>query len=953
MATLLYRLGRFSYRRARSVFIAWLLVFAAAIGGGLALGGQTDETFRIPGTESQVALDQLNALFPAVSGASAQAVVVAPDGSAVTDPALREQIGSLERALSAVDGVDSVLGPFDEFADGQVSDDAAVAIVRVQLDGASSTVSEETIAALIATADSVDVRVEFAGQVFQDTTVGLTVSEVLGVLFAGAVLIITFGALRAAWMPLATAIMGVGIVVGAILGLAAFLPVSSSAPLLAVMIGLAVGIDYALFILSRHRGQLARGMDPAESAAVAVGTAGSAVVFAGATVIIALLGLLVVGVPFLSVMGVGAAFAVLIAIAAAVTLLPALLGVAGSKLVPREGSRAWKRAHPASTTGPTMGRRWVRGVMKRPVLTSISVVAVLGALSIPAFSLDLNLPDGGSEPVGSTQREAYDIIADEFGPGTAGPLLVTVDITQTTDILDDLAAIRGELERVEGVASVSPGIPSPGLETAIFQVAPETAPDDPATKAVVADLRAAGDAIEAEFNTPLAVTGVTAVGIDISTRLTNALVPFGLVVVGLSVVLLMAVFRSVLVPVKAALGFLLSVGSAMGITVAVFQWGWGAELLHAEPGPILSFMPIVVMAVLFGLAMDYEVFLVSGMREEFVRTGDPRRSIEDGFANGARVVTAAALIMFFVFAAFVPEGSGLIKPIALSLAVGIAIDAFVVRMTLGPALMALFGRAAWWFPRVLDRALPDLDVEGEKLRHHRDHRVWAAEQGDAVIVADRLGLAGTDAELTLVARPGERIDLVGPSGTRRLAGATIAGYLPPRSGRAVVADAVLPSESGRASRRVTLVDVSGDRLAPTVTIAALVSERIALAAGYPRGSRRTRRWIARLAAAITALGLEPLGIADPESVVAGLDARRRALVLAAVATLDATRVIVLDHRDDALTPDDIALLDALVQNLAPAPVVRVWGRVPGSPLAGSATTVHLVSASALTERSGA
>ena len=652
-------------------------------------------------------------------------------------------------------------------------------------------------------------------------------------------------------------------------------------------------------------------------------------------------------------MGVGAAFAVLIAIAAAVTLLPALLGVAGSKLVPREGSRAWKRAHPASTTGPTMGRRWVRGVMKRPVLTSISVVAVLGALSIPAFSLDLNLPDGGSEPVGSTQREAYDIIADEFGPGTAGPLLVTVDITQTTDILDDLAAIRGELERVEGVASVSPGIPSPGLETAIFQVAPETAPDDPATKAVVADLRAAGDAIEAEFNTPLAVTGVTAVGIDISTRLTNALVPFGLVVVGLSVVLLMAVFRSVLVPVKAALGFLLSVGSAMGITVAVFQWGWGAELLHAEPGPILSFMPIIVMAVLFGLAMDYEVFLVSGMREEFVRTGDPRRSIEDGFANGARVVTAAALIMFFVFAAFVPEGSGLIKPIALSLAVGIAIDAFVVRMTLGPALMALFGRAAWWFPRVLDRALPDLDVEGEKLRHHRDHRVWAAEQGDAVIVADRLGLAGTDAELTLVARPGERIDLVGPSGTRRLAGATIAGYLPPRSGRAVVADAVLPSESGRASRRVTLVDVSGDRLAPTVTIAALVSERIALAAGYPRGSRRTRRWIARLAAAITALGLEPLGIADPESVVAGLDARRRALVLAAVATLDATRVIVLDHRDDALTPDDIALLDALVQNLAPAPVVRVWGREPGSPLAGGATTVHLVSASALTERSGA
>lgn len=271
MATLLYRLGRFSFRRARLVIVAWLLAFVAAIGGGVALGGQTDETFTIPGTESQVALDQLNALFPAVAGASAQAVVVAPEGSAVTDAGIRSQIADLERALADVDGVDSVLGPFDEFADGQVSDDASLAIVRVQLQGSSMDITDETIAALVATADAVDVRVEYAGQIFQDTTVGLTVSEVLGVLFAGAVLIVTFGSLRPAWMPLASAIVGVGIVIGGILALAAFLPVSSSAPLLAVMIGLAVGIDYALFILSRHRAQLAQGMDPEESAAVAVG----------------------------------------------------------------------------------------------------------------------------------------------------------------------------------------------------------------------------------------------------------------------------------------------------------------------------------------------------------------------------------------------------------------------------------------------------------------------------------------------------------------------------------------------------------------------------------------------------------------------------------------------------------------------------------------------------------
>jgi RND superfamily putative drug exporter len=951
MATLLYRLGRFSYRRARLVIVAWLLLFAAAIGGGIGLGGQTDETFSIPGTESQVALDQLNALFPAVAGASASAVIVATEGSLVTDDSVRDEIATLIDELQGVEGVDSVLGPFDEFANNQVSDDETVALVRVQLDGASSDVSEETLIALIATADTIEPRVEFAGQVFQDTTVGLTITEVLGVLFAGAVLIITFGSIRPAWMPLATALVGVGIVIGGILALAAVLPVSSSAPLLAVMIGLAVGIDYALFILSRHRGQLARGMDAQESAAVAVGTAGSAVVFAGATVIIALLGLLVVGVPFLSVMGVGAALAVLVAIAGAVTMLPALLGIAGAKLAPKEGSRAWKRAHPTASTGPTMGRRWVRGVMKRPVLTSISVVAVLGVLSIPAFSLDLNLPDGGNEPAGSTQREAYDLIADAFGPGTAGPLLVTLDITQTTDILDDLEAIRGELEQVDGVANVGPGIPSPGLETAIFQVAPETAPDDPATKLVVADLRELAPQIEADYGTPLAVTGVTAIGIDISTRLTNALVPFGLVVVGLSVLLLMAVFRSVLVPVKAALGFLLSVGSAMGITVAVFQWGWGADLLHAEPGPILSFMPIILMAVLFGLAMDYEVFLVSGMREEFVRTGDPRSSIEDGFANGARVVTAAALIMFFVFASFVPEGAGLIKPIALSLAVGIAIDAFVVRMTLGPALMTLFGRSGWWFPRFLDRLLPDLDVEGEKLRHHRDHREWAETQGDAVIVAEALALSGSDARLDLVASPGARVDLVGDAATRRLVGATLAGYLPALSGRAVVADAVLPSEAGRASRRVTLVDVSGDRIAPSVTIGALVSERMALAAGYPRTPQRARRWLNRLAATVEALGVEAQAIGDPESGVVALDARRRALVLAAVATLDGTAVIVLDHRDDALSAADIDLADALVQRLAPPTVVRLWGRELDSDPSSGAIRVVLDSRPAFADRS--
>ncbi len=926
MATLLYRLGRASFRRAWLVLVAWIIVLGTFLGGGVALGGQLADDFTIPGTEAQEALDQLDALFPETSGASVQAVVEAPEGELVTDDAVRDQLDDLQSALADVDGVVSTLGPFEEFASNQVSDDERVAIIQVQFDAPSVDITEEQIAEVLATADDIDSRVEFAGQVFQDTSVGVTITEVFGVLFAAAVLLITFGSIRPAWMPLATALVGVGIAMGGILGVAYLTPVSASAPLLALMIGLAVGIDYALFIVSRHRAQLARGETPEQSAATAVGTAGSAVVFAGITVIIALLGLLVVGIPFLSVMGIGAAFAVLVAIAAAVTLLPAFFRFAGASLAPKEGSRAWKRAHPTAAAKPTMGRRWVRGVMRRPVLASLGVVALLGGLSVPAFSLDLNLPDGGREPAGSTQREAYDLIADAFGPGTAGPLLVTLDITQTTDILDDLEAIAAELEQVDGVESVGRGIPSPGLDLAIIRVIPETAPDDPVTKQLVADLRALSSDIEAEFDTPMAVTGTTAISIDISNRLSNALVPFGLVVVGLSVVLLMMVFRSVLVPLKAAAGFLLTVGTALGVTVAVFQWGWGAEALHVEAGPILSFMPIILMAVLFGLAMDYEVFLVSGMREQYVHGRSARDAIEEGFADGARVVTAAAMIMFFVFAAFVPEGAGIIKPIALGLAIGIAVDAVLVRMTLGPALMTLFGRSAWWFPRWLDRSLPDLDVEGEQLRRHRELDEWALQHRGHVLVAEALEISGVDAHLDVVADPGDRVVLIGAPEQRRLAAATLAGYLPAAGGRAVVAGALLPVEPTRASRRVALVDVSGDRLGPALTLGELVTERLALARGRVRQSQRARRWLARLAATVGALGIEPGALADPSTPVALLDPQRRALALAAVATIDGAPVMVFDHRDDVLDAGDAALIDELVLRLAPERTVRVWGR---------------------------
>ena len=933
MATLLYRLGRFSYRHAWRVIAVWVLLLIGALGAGVGLGGQTQDSFAIPGTESQSALDRLEAVFPSVAGASATAVVVAPDGSTVQDE--EATIAKIVTALEKIDGIDSVMGPFDEYAGNAVSDDDSMALIRVQFDGVSTDVTDATIAELKDTAsigESADLQVEFGGQVFQETSVPITITEGLGVLFAGVVLFITFGSLLAAGMPLLSALLGVGLAMGGILTYTAFATVSSSAPLLALMIGLAVGIDYALFILSRHRNQLARGEDPEESAAMAVGTAGSAVVFAGVTVIIALLGLLVVGIPFLSVMGVGAAVAVLIAIGVAVTLLPALLGLAQGRLIPKEGSRAWKRAQvhdgevSTTTRRGSMGMRWVTGVMKRPILATLGVVAILGTLAIPALSLDLNLPDGGSQPEESTQRQAYDLVSEGFGPGYNGPLVVAIDITQTIEIMDDLDGIRAELQGLDDVDYVSQGFPDEGLDTAIIQVTPASAPDSIETKELVQTIRDLAPSIEAKYETPISVTGTTAVGIDISNRLTNALVPFGLIVVGLSIVLLMMVFRSVLVPIKAAAGFLLSVVASFGVVVAVFQWGWLADVFGVHnPGPILSFMPIILMAVLFGLAMDYEVFLVSGMREEFVKTGDAKYAVSHGFANGARVVTAAALIMFFVFFAFVPEGSDMIKPIALGLAVGIAFDAFLVRMTLVPALMTLFGKAAWWMPRWLGRVLPNVDIEGEQLREHRAAMDWAEGETAAVISSDQLVVAPHLAPLNVSVRPGSIVIASGDAIDRRLVATVLSGRLDPVSGLAQVAGHPLPSEAAQVRSLVALADVGGSQRAETsVTIGELLSERIEMTQPWYRfftTNRVARRWLDRVN---SVLGPDRATV-RADSTLVELPQLERAVALASVALAEGTPVVMLDQLDTFASEADEAAFVAAIRSLAPATTTVVIG----------------------------
>ena len=929
MALFLHRIGRFAFRRAWLVIGAWALALGALLGAGLGLGGQLQESYAIPGTESQAAIDQLAAVFPQTAGASAKAVVEAPDGASVESDPYRSAITAMESELEQVDGVASVLGPFDEYAGDQVSDDARTAYIQVQFDGPTTDVTAESIDAVTATGETgrdVGLTVAFGGEVFQDTTFGLTITEVFGVLFAGVVLLITFGSLLSAGMPLLTALVGVGATFGGISLVAAFATVSSTAPMLAVMIGLAVGIDYALFILSRHRTQLARGQDPAESAAEAVATAGGAVVFAGLTVIIALLGLLVVGIPFLSVMGVAAAFAVLIAVLGAVTLLPALLGVFGTRLVPKPGSRAHRRANADDDSGRrTLGRRWVDLVLKAPVVFVVLVVGLLGAAAIPAASLDLNLPSGASEPVGSTQREAYEMIENGFGPGYNGPLIVTVDITQTTDIFADLDAVGARIAELDDVAFVGEGLPNETADTAIIQVIPESAPDAPETKDVVERIRELAPEIATDYGTPIAVTGYTAVTIDISNRLNDALVPFSLIVVGLSIVLLLLVFRSVFVPVKAALGFLLSAFAAIGATVAIFQWGWFAELLHIQPGPILSFLPILLLAVLFGLAMDYEMFLVSGMREEFVKTREPRKAIVHGFQHSARVVTAAALIMFFVFFAFVPEGSGVIKGIAFALAVGVAFDAFLVRMTFVPAAMALAGKAAWWLPKWLAKRLPDVDIEGEGLRAHLEQERWAAGR-PAAINAD-------DAVFGLPERPIGPLSVEVPTGgvlvvrgaavDRRVVAATLAGRLAPVSGRLAVLGVPLPSGSGSVMRSVAIAEVATDA-ATGGTVGELVARRLdATRPWYRVGPSNTlaRTWVARAA---DAAGHGPDGPRfATDTPLAALGVEARAVVAVAAALAERPKAVAIDLDDDPGSSS--ALLWRALARLVPSSVTIIVG----------------------------
>ncbi len=822
MSVFLYDIGRWCFRRRGRVLIAWVALLLLVGGGALAIRQPTNDSFTTPGAPSQIAYDQLRMTFPSAADSTSTMVVTIPEGHSFHDADIQKAIEAGLNDIATRPYVKGVVSPYNAYVQGQISANGRTAKLSIRVVGTSITFTDadrahlqDDGAALQKTLPA-GTQVLVGGDVFSIQLPKITVVEAMGVVVALAVLIVVLGSLLMGIVPLANALLGVGLAMAITFGATRFMDINSTTPMLGLMLGLAVGIDYALFIMSRHRDQLAASdITPEESVARAVATSGSAVVFAGLTVIIALVGLAVANIPFLTVMGAFGAVAVGIGVLVALTLLPAVLGFLGERARPKKAKPA---AHErAPRTGGGASGWWVRVVTKYPVVTILVVVAGLGALSYPAKDLWLSLPNAGQLSTSSPARQTYDAVASAFGPGANGPLIVTMSVVQSSDPLGVISGIQSDIERTDGVASVPMAVPNENADTAMIQVIPTTAPDDPRTEEVVKRIQAMAPDWKAKYGVDATVTGITAVGLDITSRLAGALLPFGIFVVGLSLILLMMVFRSIAVPIKAAVGYLLSVGSSFGAATLVFNKGYFSGLVNlSEKTSIISFFPIITMGILFGLAMDYEVFLVSRMREEHVHGDNARHAVHDGFVHSAKVVVAAAIIMFAVFAFFVPRGEGALKSIAFGLAVGVAIDAFLVRMTLVPAVMHLLGEKAWWLPKWLDRILPSLDIEGESLARQLKLADWPAPGDTGVVVAEDLAIgAGRTAVEGLSIRldPGQVLAITGSPAARAALLLTLGGRMVPAQGTVKVLGYVLPDAASKARRESLCVDAMTPDLA--------------------------------------------------------------------------------------------------------------------------------------------
>ncbi|GAC70893.1 MMPL family transporter [Gordonia soli] len=759
MAERLYRIGHWCYQHRFATIAVWVLVLVGFAAAASTMAQPASTTFSIPGIPSEKAQNTMVERFPDKpkfgEGVSVTYVVSAADGSPLTESRNQRAIDGLVDDIKKFDGVqaDAVVNPFTVYGTESRPGPARQQTVAFH-EQAFGTAAEEaerdaqltspingdaTVAQLGAafdlksyadvpasTHDQIDraaedaraagLKVSMTGTALPQPSIEGT-SEVIGLIFGALVLILTFASLIAWGMPLITAVVGVGVGLLGVSAASYFFDLSQETPILATMIGLAVGIDYALFILSRYRHELLRTTDRAEAAGRAVGTAGSAVVFAGLTVFIALAALSVVNIPFLTAMGISAAGTVLVAVLVALTLLPAILGLFGRKAF--AGRLTFLNApdtEPHETERRSNGRRWIETVTRRPAIFAIGVFVLLAVLAVPLVGLKLALPNDGTSDPGTPQRQAYEQIAEGFGPGYNGPLVVVVDGRGIADQADRLAAfdqLAGQVRGLDHVAGATIG--ADGLnqarDTAIISVIPDAASTEQSTHDLVTALRDLSPAVS-ERGLSIGVTGQTAIEIDISDRLSSSLLPYVIIVVGLAFILLTIVFRSIWVPLTAALGFLLSVGATFGVTVALFSDGLFGLF---DPQPLVSFFPIMLVGIVFGLAMDYQVFLVSRMREAYVHGSDARTAILTGFTHSGRVVAAAAAIMISVFAAFMLQDLAFIRAMGFALAAAVFFDAFLVRMTLIPAVLALLGDRAWALPKWLDKILPRIDIEGEKL----------------------------------------------------------------------------------------------------------------------------------------------------------------------------------------------------------------------------------------------
>lgn len=795
MGNFLHKLGAYAFKHKWQVISAWLVVLLVIGFLATVFIKPTSSAVSIPGTEAQKTLDRFGELFPSAGKGSARVVLEAPNGKNIID--YKTAVDKFVSALGKVDGVASVVSPFDNTR--ALSSDKTIAYVQIQLDKESGSVSKLTVNGVQSSIDIIrrsGLTTEAGGDVI-DKVPGeiLGAGEVAGVLLALLVLVLTLGSLIAAGMPIAVAIITIGASMAGLFSLSQVINITSTTPVLAIMLGLAVGIDYSLFIISKYRSYLLEGYSYKDAAARAVGTAGNAVIFAAATVVIALSALTIVQIPFMATMGLAGAATVAVAAIVAVSLVPALLGLAGAKVFRGETKKAIIVAqargphdsHKISHT--TIWYKWGKAITRHPIIIFVSAVILIGFVAWPASDLKLGLPTDEYASTSTAQRKAYDMLKKGFGAGFNGPLLIVAEglpetsgadraavrapimaeytkqvVAETAqqqaifqaraasitspeqyailqkDIADaqisgatqqktalvsidarveqyaklyQLSLVAQRISKLDNVAQALPAMTADNGTKGVIQVIPDTAPADQKTLNLISYLRdeTHQNTLAGSKNVRFGVTGSTALQSDINKKLSDALPVYLAVVVGLSLLLLIVAFRSILVPIKATLGFLLSVLAMFGSLVAVFQWGWFG--IASAPGPIVSFIPIIAIGILFGLAMDYEFFLVSSMHEAYGRSKDAKKAVINGFGLGSKVVTAAGIIMVSVFAGFIFNHDNIVKAIGFGLTVGIFVDAFIVRMTIVPAVMSLLGKSAWWLPKWLDRIIPLISIEGE------------------------------------------------------------------------------------------------------------------------------------------------------------------------------------------------------------------------------------------------